>query len=75
MPVDLVVTANVLQELRILKPRLGEQAEDPDVASQEIHKKIVKKNTSVWYRPVVAEARFGCGQNETEVFWFSIVLP
>lgn len=55
MPFDLVVTATVLQELRILKPGLGEQAVDPDVASKEIHKRIAKMNTFFWYRPVVAE--------------------
>ena len=55
MPFDLVVTATVLQELRILKPELGEQAEDPDAVSQETHKKIAKKSTFVWHRPVVAE--------------------
>ena len=68
MPFDLVVTATVLQELRILKPGLGEPAEDPDVASQEIHKKIAKKNTFVWCRQVVAEAQRGCGQSRTEDF-------
>ncbi len=54
MPFYLVVTATVLQELRILKLKLGEQAKDPDAVSQEIHKKIVKMSTFVWYLPVVA---------------------
>ena len=75
MPFDLVVTATVLQELRILKPELGEQAEDRDAVSQEIHKKIAKKNTFVWYRPVVAEGWRGCGQSRIEVFWSSSVRP
>ena len=75
VPFDLVVTATVLQELWILKPGLGEQAEDPDVASEEIHKKIAKKSTFVWHRPVVAEARHGCGQSRTEGFCSSSVRP
>ena len=75
MPFDLVVTATVLQELRILQQALGERAEDPDAVSQGIHKNIAKKNTSVWCRPVVAEARRGCGQSRIEGFWSSSVRP
>lgn len=33
VPVALLVTATVLQELRILKPGIGEQAEDLHVSS------------------------------------------
>ena len=75
VPFDLVATATVLQELWILKPGLGEQAEDPDVSLEEIHKKIAKKSTCVWHRPVVAEARHGCGQSRTEGFCSSSVRP
>ena len=75
MAVDLLVTATVLQELRILQQALGERAEDPDAVSQGIHKKIAKKSTFVWYRPVVAAGWRGCGQSRIEGFWSSSVRP